>query len=328
METPRKQAKAPAATDRSNVGSKLPYEPVRPGQRWRPALVTVAVLLFLAILAVVAEWARKRAAGERSQWPAEADTRYLPPARALQLASLGHHELAADLVAARTNVYFGQQMEAKGDQVWLADYLNTVVDLDPHFEPIYLRGAAMLTYSRGEVKPGGVLASAALIRRGLQTFPNSWELHFQLGFNLYYELPQLLPKDERVAHWRKEGLEHFRQATLLEEVPPWLPNLVAGMMTKEGEQELAIKHLEHVYAVTSDPEARASIEGRLKLLKGQHHARTFARQARRLERLVETRYPYAPEPFSLIVGRRYEPYQPLSRVFADPADDVAPFDMP
>lgn len=303
------------------MASKLPYqEKMTPAQRTRGVLATLLVLLLLAVLAVAAEWARGRAMQKRASWPAEADNRYLPPSKALKIASLGHHELAADLVAARTNIYFGQQMETKGEHQWLNWYLNAVVDLDPHFEPIYLRGAAMLTYSRGEVKPENLLASADLIRRGLEAFPSSWELHFQLGFNLYFELPQALPRDPRVERWRKEGLQMFRQATLLEDVPPWLPTLVAGMLTKEGEEELAIKHLEQVYAVTSDPEARANIEARLNRLKGEQHARSFAKRARHLARVVETRYPYAPEAFSLLVGRKFEPYQPIGNVFSDPAD--------
>lgn len=293
-------------------------------RRGKDALLTIGLLGLMAALAAGAEWARRRAFAEREAWPPEADTRYLPPSAALRVASLGHHELAADLVAARTNIYFGEQMETKGAQLWLNWYLNTIVDLDPHFEPIYLRGAAMLTYSMGEVRADNLLAATQLLRRGVEAFPNAWELYFQLGFNLYFELPQFLKGDERTAAWRKEGIEMLRKATLFDDAPSWMANLVAGMLTQDGQQELAIKHLEQIYAVTSDPEARTHIEGKMNQLKGQHYAATFAKRAKRLERLVQTRFPYAPEAFSLLVGQRFEPYAPLSQVLTDPADHPSP----
>ncbi len=289
-------------------------------KRGKGVLLTIGLLSLMAALAAGAEWARRKAFAERATWPAEADTRYLPPSEALRVASLGHHELAADLVAARTNIYFGEQMETKGPQLWLKWYLNTVVDLDPHFEPIYLRGASMLTYGMGEVRGDNIVAATQLLRRGLEAFPNSWDLYFQLGFNLYFELPQFLKGDERIAGWRKEGIEMLRKATLFDDAPPWMANLVAGMLTKDGHQELAIKHLEQIYAVTSDPEARANIEGKMNQLQGEHYAATFAKRAKRLERVVQTRFPYAPEAFSLLVGQRFEPYAPLNQVLADPAD--------
>ncbi|MCG5054286.1 MAG: hypothetical protein KA712_15085 [Myxococcales bacterium] len=299
--------------------SSSPQRPHRPaGARAIWALATGTGLVALALLT---DHARDQAQRARDAWPPEADVNYLPPSRLLRLGSLGHHELAADLIAARTNIYFGDQLEHKGAQRWLTSYLNAVVDLDPHFQPVYLRGAAMLSYGAGQPKLVNVLAANDLLRRGLKTFPDDWEQHFQLGFNLYYELPGLAKAgDPRIGSWKKEGIEALRKATLFDEVPSWLPGLVAGMLTKDGERELAIKHLERVYAATSDDEARAHILLKLQRLMGEHHTRSFERQAQRLERLVHTRYPYAPEAFSLLVGRRFEPYGPLSQVLFEPAD--------
>lgn len=288
--------------------------------RFRSVMLTVGVLAAVGALAGVSECAREQAHRERAAWPPEADTRYLPPSEAIRLASLGHRELAADLLAARTNIYFGSQMETKGEQQWLEWYLNAVVDLDPRFEPIYSRGAAMLTYSTKELKPDKVLSAVALLGRGIEAYPDSWDLYFQLGFNLYYELPQLAPKDPRVDGWKRQGVEALRKAALFSDVPSWLPSLVAKMLTEEGEQEMAIKHLERVYAATSDEEARQQIQAKLLRLMGAQYARRFEARAKHLERVVQTRYPYAPEAFSLLVGRRLSPYAPLADTLTDPAD--------
>ncbi|MDX2021297.1 MAG: hypothetical protein SF187_13740 [Deltaproteobacteria bacterium] len=289
-----------------------------------PWLWALIALVAVAIMAGTAEWARQRATRARSAWPAEADILYLPPAKALKVASLGHHELLADLLAARANIYFGDQVEKKGQHRWLAWYLNAVVELDPYFEPLYRRGAVMLMYSTSKVTFENVEAATTLLRRGLKIFPGSWELYFQLGFNLYYEMPGVVPADDkRIPGWKKEGIEALRHATLFDEVPPWYPTLVAGMLSKQGEREMAIKHLEQTYAATSDEETRANISAQLKRLIGEQFVSSFALQAAKLKIITSTRFPYAPEAFSLLTGRRFAPYARLRNTLVDPADDTA-----
>lgn len=289
-------------------------------QQW---VLNSVILCLVVAVALGAEWARTRATTARATWPAEVDTLYLPPARAIRVASLGHHELMADLLAARANIYFGDQLEKKGLQRWMSWYLNAVVDLDPYFQPVYMRGAVMLTYSTSKVTTQNVFLANDLLRRGLTRFPSSWELYYQLGFNLYYELPgTVAANDPRRRAWRKEGVEALRKAALFDEVPPWLPGLVGRMLSESGERELAIKHLERVYATTSDEEAREHIKSKLQRLLGEHYGRSFEAEAKRLKRLTQTRFPYASEAFSLIVGRRFRPYAPLAEVLTDPANVV------
>ena len=94
--------------------------------------------------------------------------------------------------------------------------------------------------------------------------------------------------------WRQEGVEALRQATLLDGVPPWLPNLAARMLTREGGEELAIRHLEQTYEVTSDPATRLEISRKLAQLHGRRLADELAAGAAALERDLAERYPYAP----------------------------------
>jgi len=288
-------------------------------------LVGVVLVLVISAVALGSEWARLRITKARSSWPPEVDALYLPPATAMRLASMGHREVVADLLAARVNIYFGDQLSQKGAHRWMSWYLNAITDLDPYFEPIYKRGAVMLTYSTSKMTTANVLTANKLLERGIAFFPESWELYFQLGFNLAYELPATVSADDpRRIPWRKEGLEALRKATLFDDVPMWLPNLVAGMLSKSGEREMAIKHLERIYATTSDEETRAQIKEKLNQLLGEHYARSFETQAKLLRRIRATRFPYAPEAFSIIMGRRFRPYSPLEEVLVDPATLPAP----
>jgi hypothetical protein len=268
--------------------------------------IAVAVAAALALLTLTRASLR-RALALRAGWPTEADTLTLPGATALRVASVGHTEVAADLVAARTNVYFGAQLAAHGEQRWLARYLTTALDLDPAFHSLYRRGATMLVYNGNDVSVEALLAADRVLERGVRAFPSDWEIWFQLGFNLLFELPPVAGEDDpRVPEWRQRGVEALRQATLLDGVPPWLPNLAAQMLTKHGGDGLALRHLEQTYAVTSDEATREQIRRKLAALRGQAVAAALEREAAELQRLIDTRYPYAPEAYSLIAGARFD----------------------
>jgi hypothetical protein len=276
--------------------------------RWGSLWAGVLGAGFALLLLLFTRAALQRSLHLRSGWPPEADTLYLPGATALRLASLGHRELAADLVAAQANVYFGAQLSARGQHRWLSRYLTTAIDLDPKFHSLYRRGAAMLMYTGRPFSVEAVEAANRLLERGVREFPGDWEIFFQLGFNLLFELPPLAGEDDpRVPEWRQRGVEALRQATLLDGVPPWLPNLAAKMLTKQGSEALAIKHLEQTYAITSNPETRVQIRHRLGQLRGRSAALELERGAEELRRLISERYPFAPEAFSIVAGPRFEP---------------------
>jgi len=274
----------------------------------RPGPLATALVVAATLLVAAATRATLHAATAlRAGWPAEDDTLALPGATAMRIASLGHTELAADLVAARTNVYFGAQIAARGDHHWLERYLTTALDLDPEFHSLYRRGATMLVYTGRTFSVDALLAADKLLTRGTRAFPSDWEIWFQQGFNLLFELPPLAGEDDpRVPGWRQRGVEALRQATLLDGVPPWLPNLAAQMLTKHGGDALALRHLEQTYAVTSDEATREQIRRKLGALRDTALAAELARDADDLRRLLAERYPYAPEAFSLIAGPRVD----------------------
>jgi hypothetical protein len=270
----------------------------------RPARPLVALALFAACLTLAA-LGRHQAQLRRSTWPPEADLMYLPSSTTLRWLALGHTELAADLVAARDNVYYGTQLGTKAPLRWLHNYLHTAIDLDPQFHRVYMSGAAMVVYHGGKITPDNVIQANAILARGVKTFPGDWNLLFQLGFNQFYELPGAAAADDkRIPGWRQEGLEALRQATLFEGVPTWLPNLVARLLTKQGADELAIRHLEQAYAATSSEETRAQIRAKLESLQSRQLIDSMEQGRHRFEADVAAGYPYAPEAFSVITGPR------------------------
>jgi hypothetical protein len=263
-----------------------------------------ASLVLLASLGIASVFLG-RASRLRATWPPEADTFYLPPSSSLRVGSLRHTELAADLIHARANVYFGTQMHARVPSKWLANYLNIAMDLDPKFERLYLAGAAMIIYNGQRISPEMVLAAISILERGRNAFPFDWNFPFQLGFNYLFELPQDAGEnDPRVPGWRQRGVDWLRQAALYEGVPYYIPNLVARMLTKQGAADLALRHLEQAYAVATNPAAREQIHNKLISLHAQRASAQLEEGLHAYRRMMDERYPYAPEAFSLLVGQR------------------------
>lgn len=268
----------------------------------RAALVVVPLLLAAAFSTHVA---RSRATALRAAWPGEADLLYLPSSTTLKRLSLGHHEFFSDLVAAKANVYFGTQLSTGGRQQWLDRYFHTAIDLDPQFQRLYLSGAAMVVYGSTNVVLDNVLKADAIIERGIATFPFEWEMWFQSGFNKFFELPKLVgPKDPRAAAWRQTGVEHLRQAATFNNVPAYLPNLVSRLLTKQGHDELAIKHLEQAYALTTNDETRTQIRNKLLSLRRANRGATLDAARMRFEDSLRQGYPFAPEAFTVVAGPR------------------------
>ncbi len=269
----------------------------------RMALKGAGLVSLVAVLVLVAWTSLARTRALRATWPGEADTFYLPPSKILKIASLGHRELLADLIHARANVYFGTQLHEKLPTKWLAQYLHAAIDLDPKFHRLYLSGAAMLVYNGQRMVPDMVLAANGILERGRTAFPFNWEIPFQLGFNLLFELPNVAePQDARIPAWRQQGVEVLRQAALFEGVPYFIPNLVARMLTKQGSEDLAIHHLEQAYAVATNQEARTQIRNKLQALQGQRAAEDLVAREREFQAMVQDRYPGYSEAFSLVMG--------------------------
>jgi hypothetical protein len=273
--------------------------------RGRTRLVQLGVALGLVALMGAALGLRAQASRTRDRWPPEADTFYLPSAKILKALSFGHTELGAGLLHARANVYFGTQVHAHMPTQWLGKYLETALDLDPQFQRLYVTGSAMLLYNGQRITPPMIIEANRILERGRKAFPFDWEIAFQLGFNLMFELPNDADAgDARIPQWRQQGLEVMREAALLEGVPYYVPNLVARMLTRQGSQDLAVKHLEQAYAVAASDEAREQIRYKLVQLRGRQMSDGLEEMRRQYRQLIEAGFAQVPEAFNLVVGPR------------------------
>ena len=235
----------------------------------------------------------------RDRLPPEQDLHYLPEPAALRAMSLGYTELAADLIWMRQLIYFGEEFTSKGDFRYLDRYLRTAIALDPNFRRVYAWAGIAHTASGVNVTNAAVRQSNEFLELGLRRFPDDWELNFMLGVNYIHEL-KTTDERQRLA-WRLKGAEHIRRAALTGSGPAWLPVLVATILTKGGETQAAIRHLEEILLTTEDEAVRTHVTNKLRQLQRaalpdiERHRAEFMRRWH-----AELRY--APADLYVIVG--------------------------
>ncbi len=262
----------------------------------RRGITAAGVLLLLAGLVVAQDAVLSR----RAQFPAAEDVLYLPKPGALHAIALGHDELAADLVFIRGLVYFGTQLEEKGEHRWLENYLETITRLDPRWKTPYRWAGVATMYNGRDITNASVMLSNHFLELGVRQFPDDWELPFMLGSNYLFELRTDDPKQHE--EWRRIGGEWIRHAAIVGGAPPWVPLLAATIMQQEGEDEAAVRHLEEVYVSTQDDKTRQEVRNRLLSLHAQIDFAVAERERQAFERAWRLTVPYAPADFFVALG--------------------------
>ncbi len=265
-------------------------------QNARRGMTAAGVLLLLVALVFAQDAANRR----REAFPAGEDLLYLPQPSALHAIALGHDELAADLVFIRGLVYFGSQLEQKGEYRWLENYLDTITRLDPRWKTPFRWAGVATMYNGKPITNQAVMLSNHFLERGVRQFPDDWELPFMLGANYLFELHSSDPKQQE--EWRRTGGEWVRHAAIVGGAPSWVPLLAATIMHQEGQDEAAIRHLEEVYVSTQDERTRTEVRNRLLTLHAKIDLAREERERAAFEQAWHATMPYAPPDLFVAVG--------------------------
>jgi len=218
---------------------------------------------------------------------------HLPQPQLARFTTLGYHEAAADLAWLRTIIYFGEEATRRGSFDHFNSYANLVIALDPQFRRIYHWAGVLSIYSRAVISREMVESSIDYLERGTERFPMDGEMHYMLGFNLYFEYPPHLKGDEEAQRRaRLEGIEHLKAAVVSGTGPPWLSSMVAGLMSKQGMNQLAVNSLYQSLAVVEDPETRERIFARIQELESGSGGSSLARAMLAFQQEWAEQYPY------------------------------------
>lgn len=198
------------------------------GRRLLGLLLLGVLVVGLLALATYAD--DQLAEAETVAVTAEQEPVYLPDIRFLRLASLGYQNTLADVLWFRTINYFGKHF--RGDRLypWLARMCEIVTDLDPHAEHVY-RFAGFILPWEAQLPDEGI----RLMEKGVEQFPDSWQLNYHLGFAKFYF-------NDDVAG----ALPHIRRAAGLPGAHPYVTRFAAMLYSQEYGSHTAREFLEEL----------------------------------------------------------------------------------
>ena len=149
---------------------------------------------------------------------------YYPSGLWVRQASLGYETAAADLGWLRCIQYYGEHRMTDNRFDRIGHVTEVVSELDPAFLQPYIFGAFVLGQEMRRPEEG-----LALLRRGLERNPESWQLAFETGF-LHY----VCRRDHAAA------ARYFALAARLPGHPDYVERFAAFAFQRAGEREMAI----------------------------------------------------------------------------------------
>jgi hypothetical protein len=270
----------------------------------RRSLPVVGLGLGLAALLALASVEHRRALALRSATEIERHV-LVPAPQAARVLSLGYNELAADLTWVRTLIYYGGGIihnTGNPDTEALVRLVNT---LDPHFRTPYVWGAYATTMRSGFATQEEYQASVEVLRRGLQVFPDDWELAWILGIRLYTELRTGSEDEQRQR--KEEGAMYIERAMHAPGSPPDLPILAATLRTRLGQKEQALRDLREMILKVEDATARELLVAKYAALASETASHELADAAAEFNQEWRAQLPYAPATLYILLGRPPSP---------------------
>jgi hypothetical protein len=229
-------------------------------RRWLPWVLLVVAGAGVSQL-------QPRLAGQLHKLRGREDVYVLPPPKQLKAFTLGYHAAAVDHLWAKTLIEFGRHGVERHDFVDAPLYVDAMIELEPDYAPIYKYVDTLMVYRRkGPGTEDDARLARAYLRRGTRERPYDHEVWMHYGQFLAFLSASFLKDKDEIDQWRLEGANAITRAVELgADVDRGLS--AAGVLTRRGERDAAIKHLQRWYAITEDPQQREAIAARLQALQ-------------------------------------------------------------
>ena len=117
------------------------------------------------------------------------EIRFIPSEEITRFLCLDHRGFAADYFFIKVNLHSGSLMwkplKFQFDSDWSYGMMDLITNLDPHYYTAYLFSAMGLIHNFDDVN-----RAQPILERGMQVFPDSWELPFWMGYDYYVYLEE------------------------------------------------------------------------------------------------------------------------------------------
>jgi tetratricopeptide (TPR) repeat protein len=183
-----------------------------------------ALEIAVALLAFAVLFEASRGVEGLSRRKHDLEVLYLPSGRFLEQATLGYHDLAADVLWFKTVQYYGGYRMGQNDLALFTHLVGVITDLDPQFVFAYVFGALIIAQDLGHLDEG-----VAFLEKGMRNNPSDWWLPFELGF-LYFVGGRDCAR----------AMSYFEKASRLPGAQPIAARFAAFAAAKAGYRETSI----------------------------------------------------------------------------------------
>ena len=268
------------------------------------ALALAAVALLYTVSWLVGEDLRR----VRAAVPPSEERLFVPNPRTARFVSAGYNELAADVVWARTLVYYGDGMMKGFTMKDVEPMIELVNKLDPWFRRPYLWGAYATTFRQKEATQEEFRASIAILERGLKMFPEDWEMAWMLGLRYFADLRSDDPVEQR--QYKEIGASYIERAMRLPDAPEDLPSLAASLRSKLGQHERALRELREMILTMAAGKARDKLIERYEQMSTESQAREIKQASEDFDKQWKSQMPFVPAALYVLVGAPPPPRSP------------------
>ncbi len=263
----------------------------------------LGIVAALATLAVAQAAVRPTALAERESWPKSEDQELMLLQHAAPV--LGK-EVTADILWAKTLVYYASASMGEYDFRYLDPYLDAVLAVNPHFKRVYRWAAYAATAKSGRPTNAEYLDSLRYLDQAMKLYPEDHEYFWIAGTRYFLDLQ---PKDEATRRkYREKGAELIEEAMRKPNAPPQYATLAAAFRTKLGQKERALRNLQEMILTTKSQKARTALLDKLREgYMAPNLADELENATQRLEDEWKANMPWAPPAFYFIMGDRPSP---------------------
>lgn len=266
-------------------------------QSWQRTLAFVVAVICIGFGAATV---RKSAEKQRDPKALEESLIYLPPPERLRGMSLGYSETLSDLIWLRAVIFTGTVKNGQKLD-WIARYVQTINFLNPKFRRPYLWGAVVTIYNGKEIDRSMLDQSVAILREGIERFPEDHELLFNLGMILYRDYGSLGTLDpELVESYKKEGAQLIRKAAAFG-ASPLIRQLAASLEVEGNDRALEVEFLEHQLLRAEDEGLRRLLRKKLGEALSEQGLKSIEARRKAFLEAHQQQFPYLPAPvFALL----------------------------
>jgi hypothetical protein len=263
------------------------------------ARVMVVLLLAITVLGVARTQPRLADIAHRAK--ERDDVWLLPPPAELKVATLGYTAAATDLLWAKLLVEYGIHMSERRAFPDLNLYLDSILALEPDYQPLYRTVDTMLAYRPGQGTEKDARDARRYLERGLRERPLDYRVWLEYGQFIAFLAPSFLTKDADKEQWRRDGADALMRAVELG-ADADRSIAAASMMKKWGKNDAARRHLHQILALADDDQTREEISQQLRVLNASDEKDSAERALEEVEARWRREMRFVPRRQYLLLG--------------------------